>query len=71
MNSLFTVSYTTATGAQEAVQSTRATHLGARDRSRDLTEAITGGLPDPGPLQGTGVGRGLTKVLGIPSAHKG
>ena len=54
MNSLFTVhavDYTASTGAQEAAQSTRATHLGAQDRSRDLTGATNGDVSNPNGFQ--------------------
>ena len=60
VNSLFTVhavDYTASTGAQEAAQSTRATHLGAQDRSRDLTGATNGDVPNLNPPQGVGVAR--------------
>ena len=62
VNSLFTVhavDYTASTGAQEAAQRTRATHLGAQDRSRDLTGATNGDVSNPTPLQGGSVGKGL------------
>ena len=56
VNSMFTVhgvGYIASTGAQEAAQSTRATRLGAQDRSRDLTGGATNGdVPIPTPLQG-------------------
>ena len=64
VNSLFTVhavGYTASTGAQEAAQRTRETHLGAQDRSRDLTGATNGDVPwNPCLLQETWTGKGLT-----------
>jgi len=62
VNSLFTVhavDYTASTGAQEAAQSTRATHLGAQDRSRDLTGATNGDVPNPITSGGNSTGKGL------------
>ena len=62
VNILFTVhavDYTASTGAQEAVQSTRATHLGAQDRSRDLTGATNGDVPNPGMPEHTKTGKAL------------
>jgi hypothetical protein len=65
VNSLFTVhavDYTASTGAQEAAQSTRATHLGAQDRSRDLTGATNGDVSNPNVFQHIRAGKGLTTV---------
>ena len=66
VNSLFTVhavDYTASTGAQEAAQSTRATHLGAQDRSRDLTGAINGDVPNPNVSGDIRTGKGLKGSL--------
>ena len=66
VNSLFTVhavDYTASTGAQEAAQSTRATHLGAQDRSRDLTGATNGDVPNPGVPEHTSTAKGLTSPV--------
>ena len=74
MNSLFTVHafyHTASTGAQEAAQSTRATHLGAQDRSRDLTGATNGDVPNPIPSRGNRAGKGLTRPGVSPCKRPG
>ena len=73
VNSLFTVhavDYTASTGAQEAAQRTRATHLGAQDRSRDLTGATNGDVSNPTLSEQSSVGRGLKplKTARLPFA---
>ena len=76
VNSLFTVhavGHTASTGAQEAAQSTRATHLGAQDRSRDLTGATNRDVPNPTGFQPSRTGKGLKsrKMVERPVSENG